>query len=71
MDAAVTRYLTLLIGQEIPLRFGNFFFPLADQAENYPSLISNMELHSLMVHQYSIALKSGLQTWVDLLGRIH
>ena len=52
MDAAVQRYLTELITREIPNRIGYLFFPLADRPENYPSLISNIELQSLLVHQY-------------------
>ncbi|MDZ7581186.1 MAG: AarF/UbiB family protein [Deltaproteobacteria bacterium] len=59
MDAAVTQYLTTLMTQEIPQRLGNLFFPLADRPENYPSLISNMELHSLIIHQYGAAVRSG------------
>ena len=52
MDAAVTRYLAGLVAEEIPARLSNLFFPLADKPENYPSLISNFELQSLLVHQY-------------------
>ncbi len=70
MDAAVTRYLTTLITREVPARLGYFFFPLADRPENYPSLISNLELHSLMIHQSTAALKSGLRTWGDFLTKV-
>jgi ubiquinone biosynthesis protein len=56
MDAAFTQYLRALMTQEIPKRFVNLFLPLADKAENYSSLISNFELHSLMVHQYALAV---------------
>jgi ubiquinone biosynthesis protein len=59
MDAAVTQYLTTLMTREIPQRLGNLFFPLADRPENYPSLISNIELHSLIIHQYGAAIRSG------------
>jgi len=59
MDAAVTQYLTTLVTQEIPTRFGNLFFPLVDRPENYPSLISNIELQSLIIHQYVAAIRSG------------
>jgi ubiquinone biosynthesis protein len=62
MDAAVTQYLTTLVTQEIPTRFGNLFFPLADRPENYPSLISNIELQSLIIHQYVAAIRSGTQS---------
>jgi ubiquinone biosynthesis protein len=57
MDAAFTQYLRALMTQEIPKRFVNLFLPLADKAENYSSLISNFELHSLMVHQYALAVR--------------
>ena len=63
MDAAVTQYLTALMTQEIPKRIGNLFFPLADRPENYPSLISNIELQSLMVHQYVAAIRSSTQSF--------
>jgi ubiquinone biosynthesis protein len=62
MDAAVTQYLTTLVTQEIPTRFGNLFFPLADRPENYPSLISNIELQSLIIHQYVAAIRSNAQS---------
>ncbi|MEN8808580.1 MAG: AarF/UbiB family protein, partial [Desulfobacterales bacterium] len=62
MDAAVTQYLTTLMTQEIPTRCGNLFFPLADRPENYPSLISNIELQSLIIHQYVAAIRSGAQS---------
>jgi len=67
MDAAVTQYLTELMTQEIPKRFGNLFFPLADRPENYPSLISNIELQALMVHQYVAAIRSSTQSFADYL----
>jgi ubiquinone biosynthesis protein len=59
MDAAVMQYITALMTGELPMRFGNLFFPLADRSENYPSLISNVKLQSLMVHQYADAVKSS------------
>lgn len=62
MDAAVTQYLTTLMTQEIPTRCGNLFFPMADRPENYPSLISNVELQSLIIHQYVAAIRSGAQS---------
>lgn len=62
MDAAVTRFLTTLMTHEIPKRLGNLFFPLADRPENYPSLISNIELQSLMVHHYVDAVRSGTRS---------
>jgi ubiquinone biosynthesis protein len=62
MDAAVIRYLTTLIASELPSRIGNLFYPLADKPENYPSLISNYELQSLLVHQYIEAVGAGYRT---------
>jgi len=59
MDTAAARYLTALMTQEIPERFGNLFFPLADKPENYPSLISNNDLQALMAHQYFASIRSG------------
>ena len=67
MDAAVTQYLAVLMTQEIPKRFGNLFFPLADRPENYPSLISNIELQALMVHQYVAAISSSTQSFAGYL----
>ncbi|MCG6906417.1 MAG: hypothetical protein LJE63_07315 [Desulfobacteraceae bacterium] len=58
MDAAFTQHLTALMTREIPKRFANLFLPLADRAENYSSLISNFQLHSLMVHRCALAAKS-------------
>ncbi len=63
MDAAIMQYMTSLMTGEFPRRFGNLFFPLADRSENYPSLISNIELQSLMVHQYADAVKSGYESY--------
>jgi ubiquinone biosynthesis protein len=68
MDAAVTQYLTTLMTEEIPKRFRNLFFPLADRPENYPSLISNIELQSLIFHQYVAAIRSGTQTLAGYLA---
>jgi ubiquinone biosynthesis protein len=62
MDAAVTQHLTTLVTQELPTRFGNLFFPLADRSENYPSLISNIELQSLIIHQYFAAIASSTRS---------
>ncbi len=65
VNTAVMQFITVLMTGEIPRRFGNLFFPLADRPENYPSMISNMELQSLMVHQYVDAVKS---TYKPLVG---
>ena len=69
MDAAVTQYLTILMTQEIPKRLGNLFFPLADRSENYPSLISNIELQSLIIHQYVAAIGSGTRSLSGYLAK--
>jgi len=73
MDAAVRRYLAVLIAKEVPSRMVGFLFPLADKAENYPSLISNMELQSLLAHQCMDAAASGYRSlaerfWLALNG---
>ena len=59
MDAAVARHLANLMTQEIPDRFRGWLFPLTDRPENYPSLVSNVELHTLMVHHYFSLLRSS------------
>ena len=59
MDAAIMQYITALMIGELPMRFSNLFFPLADRSEKYPSLISNAELQSLMLHQYADTVKSS------------
>ena len=64
VNAAVMQYMTALMTGEIPRRFGNLFLPLADRPENYTSLISNMELQSLMFHQYTDAVKSSYKPFV-------
>ncbi|MGD8846498.1 MAG: AarF/UbiB family protein, partial [Desulfobacteraceae bacterium] len=64
MDAAVIRYLTALVIQEIPMRMGGLLFPMADQPENYPSMISNSELQSLLIHPFAAAVKSGTETFI-------
>lgn len=68
MDAAITQYLATLVTREIPKRFVNLFFPLADRPGNYPSLISNIELHSLMVHQYLTAVNTTTRSVLDTLS---
>jgi len=62
MDAAVIRYLSALMVREFPMRMGGLFFPLADRPENYPSLISNSELHCLLMHPFAAAWKSSVWT---------
>ena len=65
MDAAVLQYLAGVMAREIPKRFGGLLFPLIDRPENYPSMISNMELHSLAIHQYATTLKAMTQAFWD------
>ncbi|MEJ2642748.1 MAG: hypothetical protein P8010_24625, partial [Desulfosarcinaceae bacterium] len=59
MDAAITRHLAALVTREIPDRFRGLLAPFTDRPENYPSLISNLELHSLLVHHYFATLRTG------------
>jgi ubiquinone biosynthesis protein len=68
MDAAVTRYLTILITQEMPQRAANLLFPLADRPENYTSLISNVDLQSLVVHRFAEAVQTCSLAWIDAAG---
>jgi ubiquinone biosynthesis protein len=63
MDAAVIRYLTDLMIQEVPMRMGGLLFPMADRPENYPSLISNADLQSLMLYPFAAAWKSSAATF--------
>jgi hypothetical protein len=49
----------------MPLRVGNLLFPLADRPENYPSLISNVDLQSLMVHRFADAVQTCSMAWID------
>ncbi|MEJ2662135.1 MAG: AarF/UbiB family protein, partial [Desulfobacteraceae bacterium] len=63
MDAAVIRYLSVLVIQEIPMRIGGLFFPMVDRPENYPSLISNSELQYLLAYPFAAALKSSAATF--------
>jgi ubiquinone biosynthesis protein len=59
-----------IIHEEFPVRLGNLFFPLSDRPENYRSLISNQDLHSLIAHQYVNTLFSYSQRLMaPLLGR--
>jgi ubiquinone biosynthesis protein len=75
MDEAITQYMGRLLTWEIPARVSNLLFPLADRPENYPSLISNSELQSLLVHQYFDAFRTSshayaryFSVWRRLLG---
>ena len=63
MDAGVVRYLTTLMAGELPRRLCNLFYPLADKPDNYPSLISNFDLQSLLIHQYIDAVGASYRTF--------
>jgi ubiquinone biosynthesis protein len=73
MDAAVTRHLAALMTREFPDRLRGFLAPFTDRPENYPSLISNVELHGLMVHHYFATLRSSnsiFQRYWDAWGQL-
>ena len=61
MNAAIAQHMMGLIHEEFPVRMGNLFFPLSDRPENYRSLMSNQDLHSLIAHQYVDSLFSYSQ----------
>jgi ubiquinone biosynthesis protein len=61
MNAAIAQHMMSLIHQEFPVRLGNLLFPLSDRPENYRSLISNQDLHTLIAHQYIDTLFSFSQ----------
>lgn len=65
MDAAVMQYLAGLMTREIPKRLCGLLFPLADRPGNYPSLISNTELHSLAIHHCATTLQVMTQAFLD------
>lgn len=65
MDAAVMQYMTALMAQDVPKRYVNLLFPLADRPENYSSLISNAELQSLIAHQYAATAQSVTRTILE------
>lgn len=68
IDAQMMLFITKLIGEEMPLRLNNLFFPLNDSSENYPSLISNQELQSLIFHQYTDFLFKSTATFWGVTG---
>lgn len=65
MDAAIMQYLAGLMTREIPNRLCGLLFPLTDRPGNYPSLISNMDLHSLAIHHYATTLKTMTEPFLD------
>ena len=75
MDAAASQYVMKLLVGEIPKRFSGLFFPLTDKAENYQTLLSNMDLQSLIMQQYFSNIKNAsnlyfgyVDGWSRLLG---
>ena len=64
MNAAIAQHMMGIIHEEFPVRLGNLFFPLSDRPENYRSLISNQDLHSLIAHQYVNTLFSHSQRFM-------
>jgi ubiquinone biosynthesis protein len=72
MDAAVVQYMMGLMAQDAPKRCFNLLFPLADRPENYTSLVSTMELQSLLAHQYTTAVHAGARTMLGaFMGGLH
>ena len=59
MDAAMIQYLTALVIKEIPMRVGGLFFPMTDRPENYPSLISNSQLQSLLISPFAAVMRTS------------
>lgn len=68
MDAALQQYLSTLMTQELPLRFNNLFFPMADTPENYTSMITNRDIQSILLHQYAAVIKSTTRSFFDNLA---
>jgi ubiquinone biosynthesis protein len=66
MDTFMLKYMAGLLTVEIPLRFGNLLFPLADKPENYRSLVSNADLQALVMHQYAAAVERNTHAFVEL-----
>jgi ubiquinone biosynthesis protein len=67
IDDAIFQYMMGLMARDTPLRCVNLLFPLADRPENYTSLISTMELQSLLAHQYAAAVYAGARTMLGAL----
>ncbi|MDJ0623500.1 MAG: AarF/UbiB family protein [Desulfocapsaceae bacterium] len=62
IDTRMIDFVARRITEELPIRFNNLFFPFNDVPENYASLMTNMELQSLLFHQYSTFLFANTAT---------
>ena len=69
LDTVVFKYMASLLTQEMPRRFGNLMFFQADKAENYRSLLSNTDLQSLVMNQYTAAFKKNARAAADMIER--
>jgi ubiquinone biosynthesis protein len=69
LDAVVFKFMAGLLAEEIPRRIGNLMFFQADKPENYRSLLSNGDLHSLAMRQYTAAIKRHTRATADLMER--
>lgn len=69
LDAVVLKYMAGLLAEEMPRRIGNLLFFQADTAENYRSHLSNGDLQSLIMHQYTAAVKKQTLAATDLMER--
>lgn len=66
MDTFVIKYMSSLLAQEMPRRFGNALFFQEDNPENYQSLLSNSDLQMIMLYQYTAAAKHNTRAAVEL-----
>lgn len=69
LDTVVFQYMAGLLAEEMPRRIGNLMFFQADRAENYRSLLSNNDLQSLIMYQYTAAAKRHARAAADLTER--
>lgn len=69
MDTFVLNYMAGLLADEMPLRLSNLLFSLADDPENYRSLLSNTDLQAMMTYQITTAFRRNSNTVVDLLEK--
>ncbi len=69
MDAFLYKYMGMLLAQEMPSRFGRILFLQTDKAEYYQSLLSNSDLHMMMLNQYAAIMKRHTQTAAQLLEK--
>ncbi len=69
LDTVVFKYMASLLAEEMPRRIGNFMFFQADRAEQYRSMLSNTDLHSLVINQYTAAVKKNVRFAADMIER--